>query len=138
MNIHRYPAPFRPDLSNPEDTRHFDDDIPAEVCSFSHLRLTVIRSLRSPSPQPMVLPQMLLEIHYCATRSMDKKFWTSAKHLRSQDSLIKVPGRSAMSAPTKHLTRSLIPTVKRSLSGAAPCCARPKKSVKGARSQCDL
>ncbi|KAH9978983.1 kinase-like domain-containing protein [Lactifluus volemus] len=29
-NIHRYPAPFRPDLSNPEDTRHFDDDIPAE------------------------------------------------------------------------------------------------------------
>jgi hypothetical protein len=31
-NIHCYPAPFRPDLSNPEDTRHFDDDIPAEVC----------------------------------------------------------------------------------------------------------
>jgi protein-serine/threonine kinase len=31
-NIHRYSAPFRPDLRNPEDTRHFDDDIPAEVC----------------------------------------------------------------------------------------------------------
>lgn len=29
-NIHRYPAPFRPELKNPEDTRHFDDDIPAE------------------------------------------------------------------------------------------------------------
>ncbi|KAI9511137.1 hypothetical protein F5148DRAFT_975586 [Russula earlei] len=29
-NIHRYPAPFRPELHNPEDTRHFDDDIPAE------------------------------------------------------------------------------------------------------------
>ncbi|EJD03128.1 kinase-like protein [Fomitiporia mediterranea MF3/22] len=29
-NIHRYPAPFRPELQNPEDTRHFDDDIPAE------------------------------------------------------------------------------------------------------------
>ncbi|KAH9083902.1 kinase-like protein [Lactarius deliciosus] len=29
-NIHRYSAPFRPDLRNPEDTRHFDDDIPAE------------------------------------------------------------------------------------------------------------
>ncbi|KAL5528307.1 hypothetical protein ACEPAF_7443 [Sanghuangporus sanghuang] len=29
-NIHRYPAPFRPELRNPEDTRHFDDDIPAE------------------------------------------------------------------------------------------------------------
>ncbi|CCM01470.1 uncharacterized protein FIBRA_03524 [Fibroporia radiculosa] len=29
-NIHRYPAPYRPDLRNPEDTRHFDDDIPAE------------------------------------------------------------------------------------------------------------
>jgi serine/threonine protein kinase len=28
--IHRYPAPFRPELHNPEDTRHFDDDIPAE------------------------------------------------------------------------------------------------------------
>jgi len=32
-NIHRYPAPFRPELHNPEDTRHFDDDIPAEVGS---------------------------------------------------------------------------------------------------------
>lgn len=31
-NIHRYPAPFRPELRNPEDTRHFEDDIPAEVC----------------------------------------------------------------------------------------------------------
>ena len=30
-NIHRYPAPYRPELRNPEDTRHFDDDIPAEV-----------------------------------------------------------------------------------------------------------
>ncbi|KAH8119243.1 kinase-like protein [Phellopilus nigrolimitatus] len=30
VNIHRYPAPFRPELQNPEDTRHFDEDIPAE------------------------------------------------------------------------------------------------------------
>ncbi|CAL1707585.1 unnamed protein product [Somion occarium] len=29
-NIHRYSAPYRPDLRHPEDTRHFDDDIPAE------------------------------------------------------------------------------------------------------------
>jgi len=29
-NIHRYPAPYQPELHNPEDTRHFDDDIPAE------------------------------------------------------------------------------------------------------------
>ncbi|KAI0675335.1 kinase-like protein [Trametes maxima] len=29
-NIHRYPAPYRPDLQHPEDTRHFDDDIPPE------------------------------------------------------------------------------------------------------------
>ncbi|THU95397.1 kinase-like protein [Dendrothele bispora CBS 962.96] len=29
-NIHRYPAPYHPELRNPEDTRHFDDDIPAE------------------------------------------------------------------------------------------------------------
>jgi serine/threonine protein kinase len=29
-NIHRYPPPFRPELRNPEDTRHFDDDIPPE------------------------------------------------------------------------------------------------------------
>ncbi|KAF8894073.1 kinase-like protein [Infundibulicybe gibba] len=30
LNIHRYPAPYRPELHNPEDTRHFDSDIPAE------------------------------------------------------------------------------------------------------------
>lgn len=29
-NIHKYTPPYRPDLRNPEDTRHFDDDIPAE------------------------------------------------------------------------------------------------------------
>ena len=30
-NIRRYPAPFRPELQHPEDTHHFDGDIPAEV-----------------------------------------------------------------------------------------------------------
>ncbi|KAG6920277.1 hypothetical protein DXG01_005046 [Tephrocybe rancida] len=30
QNIHRYPAPYRPELRNPEDTRHFDSDIPPE------------------------------------------------------------------------------------------------------------
>jgi len=30
INIHRYPAPFKPELRHPEDTRHFDDDIPSE------------------------------------------------------------------------------------------------------------
>jgi len=29
-NIHRYPAPYRPELRGPADTRHFDSDIPAE------------------------------------------------------------------------------------------------------------
>ncbi|KZT08324.1 kinase-like protein [Laetiporus sulphureus 93-53] len=29
-NIHKYPAPYRPQLCDPGDTRHFDDDIPAE------------------------------------------------------------------------------------------------------------
>lgn len=29
-NIHRQPAPYKPNLSTPEDTRHFDDDIPPE------------------------------------------------------------------------------------------------------------
>ncbi|KAF9482115.1 kinase-like protein [Pholiota conissans] len=29
-NIHRYPAPYRPELVSPDDTRHFDSDIPAE------------------------------------------------------------------------------------------------------------
>ncbi|KAH7888555.1 kinase-like domain-containing protein [Phlebopus sp. FC_14] len=29
-NIHRYAAPYRPELLNPEDTRHFDSDIPPE------------------------------------------------------------------------------------------------------------
>jgi protein-serine/threonine kinase len=31
--MHLYTAPYRPELRNPEDTRHFDDDIPAEVCT---------------------------------------------------------------------------------------------------------
>jgi protein-serine/threonine kinase len=30
LNIHRYPAPYRPELRNAEDTRHFDSDIPPE------------------------------------------------------------------------------------------------------------
>lgn len=30
-NIHRVKAPFRPELRDPTDTRHFEDDIPAEV-----------------------------------------------------------------------------------------------------------
>ncbi|KAG1734710.1 kinase-like domain-containing protein [Suillus paluster] len=29
-NIHHHPAPYRPDLQSPEDTRHFDSDIPPE------------------------------------------------------------------------------------------------------------
>ncbi|KIO09885.1 hypothetical protein M404DRAFT_131052 [Pisolithus tinctorius Marx 270] len=29
-SIHKYPAPYRPELSNPEDTRHFDSEIPPE------------------------------------------------------------------------------------------------------------
>jgi len=29
-NIHRCPAPYRPELTNPADTRHFDSDIPPE------------------------------------------------------------------------------------------------------------
>lgn len=41
-NIHKYPAPYRPELRNPEDTRHFDDDIPAEV------RLPCTRHVFSP------------------------------------------------------------------------------------------
>lgn len=30
QNIHKYPAPYKPDLRSPEDTRHFDSDIPPE------------------------------------------------------------------------------------------------------------
>ncbi|EAU91501.2 AGC/NDR protein kinase [Coprinopsis cinerea okayama7 len=29
-NIHKYPAPYRPELTSPDDTRHFDSDIPPE------------------------------------------------------------------------------------------------------------
>ncbi|OBZ68200.1 Serine/threonine-protein kinase CBK1 [Grifola frondosa] len=29
-NIHRYQPPYRPELQSPDDTRHFDDDIPPE------------------------------------------------------------------------------------------------------------
>ncbi|KAH0827531.1 hypothetical protein J3R83DRAFT_4250 [Lanmaoa asiatica] len=38
-NIHRYAAPYRPELINPEDTRHFDSDIPPEACIHSFIRL---------------------------------------------------------------------------------------------------
>jgi len=30
LNIHRYTPPYRPELRDPADTRHFDSDIPAE------------------------------------------------------------------------------------------------------------
>lgn len=30
VNIRRHPAPYRPELRGPDDTRHFDSDIPAE------------------------------------------------------------------------------------------------------------
>jgi len=30
-NIHRVKAPYRPNLRDPADTKHFDDDIPAET-----------------------------------------------------------------------------------------------------------
>jgi hypothetical protein len=46
VNIHRYAAPYCPELLNPEDTRHFDADIPPEVrvlhTVFFFLRLRVV------------------------------------------------------------------------------------------------
>ena len=47
-NIHKYSAPYHPELKNPEDTRHFDDDIPAEVGFL--LRLLVNPVLIPPQP----------------------------------------------------------------------------------------
>jgi hypothetical protein len=38
-NIHRYPAPYRPELTSPEDTRHFDSDIPPEVTISPEVRM---------------------------------------------------------------------------------------------------
>jgi protein-serine/threonine kinase len=38
-NIRRYPAPYRPELRSPDDTRHFDPDIPPEVRSISTPRV---------------------------------------------------------------------------------------------------
>jgi len=35
-------APYQPNLTNPADTRHFDDDIPNEVSSESHSGIDVI------------------------------------------------------------------------------------------------
>ena len=46
--IHKYPAPYHPELKNPEDTRHFDDDIPAEV-------RPIVYSLWPPFP-PLTFP----------------------------------------------------------------------------------
>ena len=96
-----------------------------------------IRSFCSHLPQPTVLLRTLREIHFCVIRSMDRKSWTYARHSRLQGSHTRAPGRSAMSAQTRHLTRSLIPTVRKSLYGAVRHCARTKKSGKAARFQCD-
>jgi hypothetical protein len=41
-NIHRYPAPYCPELRSPDDTRHFDSDIPPEVRS---QRFCTVRSI---------------------------------------------------------------------------------------------
>lgn len=38
-NIHRYPAPYRPELASPDDTRHFDSDIPPEVTVLPEVRM---------------------------------------------------------------------------------------------------
>jgi len=40
LNIHRYPAPYLPELRDPEDTQHFDSDIPPEVCFMSQLAVS--------------------------------------------------------------------------------------------------
>ena|SRR6267142_1652158 len=88
--------------------------------------------------QPMVLLQMLLEIHCCVTRSMDRKSWTYARHSRSQGSRIRAPGRSAMSRQTRRLTRNPIPMVRTSLNEAVQLCARTKQLAKGVRFQCNF
>jgi len=91
-NIRRYPAPFRLDLRDPEDTRHFDDDIPAES----------LAPANGAPPDAARDPLLRDKVH-------GQEIWTSARHSRSRDSLIKVPERSAMSAQTRHLTRNQIP-----------------------------
>jgi hypothetical protein len=98
---------------------------------------TEIRSSCSHLRQPMVLLQMLPEIHCCVTRSMDKKSWTYARHSRSQGSRTRAPVRSAMSVQTRRLTRSPIPTVK-SPNEAVQLCARTKKLARAVRFQCNF
>jgi hypothetical protein len=88
-------------------------------------------------PQPTVHLQTLPEIHCCVIRSMDRKSWTYARHSRLQGSHTRAPGRSAMSAQTRHSTRSLIPTVRKNPCGAVQRYARAKKSGRGVQSQCD-
>lgn len=74
-NIHRYPAPYHPELNNPEDTRHFDDDIPAEVRSF--LSLISPRQSAPPSsrwPLRMVHRRMQLVTLSYAIKYMARKY----------------------------------------------------------------
>jgi hypothetical protein len=99
---------------------------------------TGIRSPCSHLLQPMVLLRMLLEIHCCVTRSMDRKSWTYARHSRSQGSRIRAPGRSAMSAQTRRSTRNPIPMVRTSPNEAVHLCARTKQLAKGVRVQCNF
>ena len=53
MNIHRYTAPYRPELHDPADTRHFDSDIPPEVRAPKSSWLFCETEMILPVPQPL-------------------------------------------------------------------------------------
>lgn len=93
LNIHRYPAPYRPELHNPEDTRHFDADIPAEVFLdfprhlllqrvFSSLIGNMKFSPLHPRMERLLMPR---RIHSYETRSTGQRSLTSVKPWLSLD-----------------------------------------------------
>ncbi|KZT70969.1 kinase-like protein [Daedalea quercina L-15889] len=59
-NIHRYPAPYRPELRHPEDTRHFDDDIPPEPLAPANG--AAVDATRDPLLRDRVHGQEILEV----------------------------------------------------------------------------
>jgi hypothetical protein len=108
QNIHKYPAPYMPGLAHPEDTRHFDDDIPAEVrrISFflcvrcSWLWLSSLWLLR------MVHLRTLPATLCCVISYMEKRSYTFEKLSPLQDSRTRAQERLVMSVQTRHSIHS--------------------------------
>jgi hypothetical protein len=117
-NMHRYPAPYRPELQNAEDTRHFDSDIPAEVRVFQPpFPLTLIINTLSPWHRRMGHQPMPLATRFSGARCTVPKSWTCARRLLLQGSRTRALGRSATSGLIERLTRVRIRMARHGIAG---------------------